>query len=285
MMRSPTGSTRVAGVAGAPIAHSLSPTLHNAWIVAAGIDAVYVAFAPPVTGFAAFVEGMRGGAVRGINVTAPFKETALAAADRASARARSAGAANLLLFERDGEIVADNTDGEGLLAAFAEQAPAFDVASGPIVILGAGGAARGAATALLGAGAACVRIVNRSRPRGEALVELLGENSAYFPQGEAAAALSGAVALINATPVGVADAGIRDLSLEVAPARLVVMDMVYKPLRTGLLCKAQDAGLTTVDGLAMLIGQAAPSFTQLFGVAPPALDVRAVALAALKERR
>ncbi|MDQ2860577.1 MAG: shikimate dehydrogenase, partial [Pseudomonadota bacterium] len=121
-----SGKTLVAGVAGAPVSLSLSPTIHNAWIAAAGIDAVYVAFAPPVDGFARFTEGLRGGAVRGLNVTAPFKQDALGLADRASDRARRAGAANLLIFEREGTTWADNTDGEGLLAALVEQAPEFD---------------------------------------------------------------------------------------------------------------------------------------------------------------
>src|SRR5665213_3567163 len=121
-----SGMTVVAGVAGSPVSHSLSPAIHNAWLAAAAIDAVYVPFAPPADGFARFAEGLRGAAVRGLNVTAPFKEAALAAADRASARARRAGAANLLIFEADGSIGADNTDGEGLLTAFAEQAPGFD---------------------------------------------------------------------------------------------------------------------------------------------------------------
>src|SRR5665213_2776619 len=88
-----SGMTVVAGVAGSPVSHSLSPAIHNAWLAAAGIDAVYVAFAPPADGFARFAEGLRGGAVRGLNITAPFKEAALASADRISDRARRAGAA------------------------------------------------------------------------------------------------------------------------------------------------------------------------------------------------
>ena len=139
MMTGVSGMTVVAGVAGSPVSHSLSPAIHNAWLAAAGIDAVYVAFAPPADGFARFAEGLRGVAVRGLNITAPFKEAALAVADRASDRARRAGAANLLIFEADGTIWADNTDGEGLLAAFAEQAPGFEPAAGPLVLLGAGG--------------------------------------------------------------------------------------------------------------------------------------------------
>ena len=119
MTRRISGATVVAGVAGSPVKHSLSPLIHNAWIAAAGLDAVYVPFSPPADGFAVFARGLAGGAVRGLNVTVPFKETALEVATRATARAGAAGAANLLVFETDGAIVADNTDGEGLLGALA----------------------------------------------------------------------------------------------------------------------------------------------------------------------
>ncbi|HSZ52954.1 MAG TPA: shikimate dehydrogenase, partial [Caulobacteraceae bacterium] len=121
-----SGATLVAGVVGAPVRHSLSPLIHNAWLEASGVDGVYVAFSPPASGFAAFCQGLRGGAIRGLNVTAPFKEEALALADEPTPRAVAAGSANLLLFEGDGRIRADSTDGRGLLQAFAEQAAGFD---------------------------------------------------------------------------------------------------------------------------------------------------------------
>jgi shikimate dehydrogenase len=138
-MRRVSATTLVAGVAGAPVKHSLSPLIHNAWLEAAGIDGVYVAFAPPRDSFAAFAQGLAGGAIRGLNVTAPFKETALEIATLATDRARRAGAANLILFEQDGRTCADNTDGEGLIGALKTQAPAWRPDAGPVVILGAFG--------------------------------------------------------------------------------------------------------------------------------------------------
>ena len=278
-----SGKTLVAGVVGTPVCHSLSPTIHNAWIAAAGIDAVYVAFAPTVDGFARFAEGLRGGAARGLNVTAPFKQDALALADRASDRARRAGAANLLIFETGGTIWADNTDGEGLLAALVEQAPEFDPAAGPAVVLGAGGAARGAAAALLDAGAPSIRIVNRSVARGEFLAHSLGDRVEVFSVEAAGRALTGVAAVINATPAAWNAVEGSALSLDEAPAAAVVMDMVYRPLDTAFLREARARGLRTVDGMAMLIGQARPSFAALFGRPPPDLDIRAVALAALEK--
>lgn len=277
-----TGRTRVAGVAGAPVAHSLSPLIHNAWLAAAGVDGVYVAFAPPEDGFPALVRGLRGGAVRGLNVTLPFKEQALREADEVSQRAQMAGAANLLVFETDGRVLADNTDGVGLLHAFETQAPGFDPQAGPVVILGAGGAARGAAAAFVEAGASEVRLVNRTFERADRIARRLGEMVYAFPTERMADALDGAIAVVNATSAGLADDAALEVPLEATPSEAVVMDMVYKPLVTPFLAQAQALGRPTVDGLAMLIGQARPSFEAFFGQAPPAdTDVRTLALKAL----
>ncbi len=276
-----SAATRVAGVAGAPVRHSLSPLIHNAWIRATGIDAAYLAFAPPPGGFEAFARGLRGGAIDGLNVTAPFKEDALALADAVSGRARRAGSANLLLFGPDGEIRADNTDGAGLLHAFHTQAPGFDPTAGPAVILGAGGAARGAAAAFLDAGAPIVRIINRTAARGQALAAHFGDRAQAGALSDFKTILSTAQALINATPQGFNGLGAPAVDLSGAPPTCVVMDMVYRPIRTGLLLSAAARGLRTVDGLEMLIGQARPSFEAFFGQPPPDIDVRVLALAAL----
>lgn len=277
-----TASTIVAGVAGWPVRHSLSPLIHNAWLEAAGIDGVYVAFGTPKDGFEDFVRGVRGGAVRGINVTLPFKQQALAMATRATERAVVAAAANLLVFEPDGSIIADNTDGLGLVAAFTGQAPGFDFTAGPIVILGAGGAARGAAAALLAAGCPEVRILNRTLAKAQSLAGELGARAVAGELKDAARAFEGAAAVINATSAGLANADPLQVPLEITPANAVVMDMVYKPLRTPLLIQAQALGRRTVDGLEMLIGQAAPSFETFFSRPAPAnVDVRSRALAAL----
>jgi shikimate dehydrogenase len=277
-----SGVTLVAGVAGAPVAHSLSPLIHNAWLEAAAIDGVYVAFAPAAEAFAAFAGGLRGGTMRGLNVTVPFKQAALALADEASVAARRAGAANLLLFEPGGRVHADNTDGAGLLAALAQQAPGFDVRRGPAVILGAGGAARGAAAALLDAGAPEVRLINRTKARAEAIAAALGAGVRVVPAEPRA--FEDAALIVNATTLGLGGGPGPDVPFDRTPPNAVVMDMVYKPLRTDFLTRATAAGRTTVDGLAMLIGQARPSFAALFGAAPPAIDVRGLCLAALGER-
>lgn len=276
-----TGAAMVAGIIGRPVTHSLSPVLHNAWIEAAGLNAVYAPFAPTADGFRDLVDGLRGGVVRGVNVTIPFKEEALAAADEASDRARLAGAANLLLFRADGTIFADNTDGLGMLGALGVQAPGFDPKAGPAVILGAGGAARGAAAALFLAGAPEIRIVNRTRDRAEALTRDLGPTVKAVVADDA---LAGANLIVNATSLGLGGGPGPDIDLAAAPKTVVVLDMVYKPLRTEFLRRAAGCGLRTVDGLEMLIRQAVPSFEAFYGQPPPAnVDVRALALKAVGE--
>jgi shikimate dehydrogenase len=281
-----SGCTVVAGVAGRPVAHSLSPRIHNAWLEAAAIDGVYVPFAPDDRGFERLVEGFRGGAIRGLNVTLPFKEAALAIASQPSEAALAAGAANLLVFEADGRIVADNTDGVGMLGAFAAQAPLWRARKGPVVVLGAGGAARGAAAALVLAGAPQVLVVNRTLSKAQVLADRLGAAVRALPWAEATAAMREATAVINATSAGLADQGGLDVPLEATPDGCAVMDMVYKPLETPLLRRARELGRPTVDGLEMLIRQAEPSFEAFFGAPPPAeVDVRALALRSLGETR
>lgn len=273
------GAAMVAGVAGRPIIHSLSPVLHNAWIVGAGLNAVYVPFAPPDDGFERLARGLRGQTIRGLNVTAPFKERALELADEADEVARRAGSANLLLFHPEGQIEARSTDGLGLLGAFAEQAPGFSF-DRPAVVLGAGGAARAAAAALLGAGCPEIRIVNRTASRAEELVFAFRERLQAFPLARAREAMEGACAVINAA------AGGPSPPLDSLPADAAVMDMNYRPLETALLQAARARGLRAVDGLAMLVHQAVPSFEAFFGVAPPPeVDARAAALEALERRR
>lgn len=268
-----TGAVKVGGIVGNPVAHSLSPVIHNAWIEAAGMDAAYVAFSPrDAAGFEILVAAGRAGLLSGVNVTAPFKEQAFALADSASGTARDSGSANILVF-RDGEVRADSADGLGLLRALQEQAPKLSLAGSPVVMLGAGGAARAAAATLAAAGA-LVRIVNRTRDRAEALAADLG-GSVSVAGGPAA--FDGAVLVVNALSVR---PGIDLTALDPATT---VMDMTYKPVITPFLQAARDAGLVTVDGLAMLIGQATPSFEAIFGVAPPDLDPRPLLLAHLGE--
>ena len=267
-----TGAAAVAGIAGDPIAHSLSPVMHNAWLAAAGMDGAYVPFRPrDPAGFAALVAAGRAGLLQGLNVTAPFKEQAFGLADTATDRARRVGSANILVFE-DGRVHADSADGEGLLIALVDQAPKLELRDSLVAVLGAGGAARAAVGSLVDAGAE-VRLLNRSRDRAEALAAELGNRVSVA---EDEAVIRDAALIINALSVQ------PTIDLDHLSADAVVMDMTYRPVETALLKAARARGLMTVDGLAMLIGQAAPSFEALFHRPPPPLDLRPLLLAHLE---
>lgn len=262
--------TMVAGVVGWPITHSLSPLLHNAWIEAAGIDGLYEAFGPEdEQAFRQLIESGRAGELKGVNVTAPYKALALALSDTVSETARRAGSANLLVF-RNGQVTADSTDGLGLMEALGEQAPQLSVTGRPVLILGAGGAARAAVASLVDHGADVV-VLNRTREKALALVKEVGGRPGHQDD------LRSAALVVNALSVPPA------MDLDTLPDDAVVMDMTYRPLETAFLRDARRRGLTGVDGLAMLIGQARPSFETLFGIVPPAIDVRALAVAHLGE--
>ncbi len=282
MRRPITAQTRIAGVVGHPARHSLSPVIHNAWIEAAALDAVYLAFEPPVERFEAFIEGLRGRCVNGLNVTTPFKERAFALATESDPASAFIQAANVLAFAEDGAIAATSTDGEGLLAAL--EAAGVDFRLGPVVVLGAGGAARSIGHALRWGGAGEIRVVNRTLDRAQALIDLDPDRTFAYAWSDAAKAVDGASAIINATSLGMKGQPPLTLDLDPAPLTAVVADIVYHPLVTPLLDQARRRGRRTVDGLAMLIGQAAPSFEAFFGRPPPDLDVRALCEAALRDR-
>lgn len=268
-----TGAVLVAGIVGKPVRHSLSPIIHNAWIAEAGMDAAYVAFEPPdEAAFHGLIQAGRAGMIRGLNVTAPYKAAAFEGADEISETARMCGSANVLRF-RDGRALAHNTDGEGLLKAFAEQAPSLDLAGGPVLFLGAGGAARSAVAALLAGGAPQVMILNRTRERAEAVAALFDDRVRVIDPGDDAAHTH---LVINAV------SGPVMFDFDRTPQAQGAMDMTYKPLMTPFLEAARARGLAVVDGLAMLTGQAGPSFEAIFDRPTPLLDPRAVALAHLE---
>ena len=175
-----------------------------------------------------------------------------------------------MLAFRDGRVRAHSTDGEGLLKALAEQAPDFDLTAGPVLFLGAGGAARAAVAALLAGGAPDVVILNRTRERAQALAETFDERVRM------AGDIAGARLVINAV------SGPMDFDFSRTPDAVAALDMTYKPLETPFLMAARERGLTGVDGLGMLTGQAGPSFAFIFDRPPPDLDPRAVVLAHLK---
>lgn len=271
----------LAGVIGSPVAHSRSPALHGYWLKRYGIKGHYV---PLDIAQADLPEALRMlprlGFV-GVNVTIPHKETILSLADIVTDRAALIGAANTLIFRKDGRIHADNTDGAGFIANLRQHAPHWVPASGPAAVFGAGGAARAVVASLLEVGVPEVRIANRTRPRAEALRSDFGARVTVHDWVQAANMLEDAVCVVNTTSLGMVGKAPFRVPLDALNPRALVTDLVYTPLRTDFLQLAEAMGCTVVDGLGMLLHQAAPGFERWFGHRPEVDDAtRAAVLAA-----
>lgn len=258
-----TGAARLAGVFGWPIAHSRSPRLHGFWLRRYGIDGAYVPLGCPPDAFAVAVRGLRAAGFRGANVTAPHKQAAFALCDHVEESAARAGAVNTLTFAED-RIHGANTDGYGFLESLREAA--VDPTSGPALLLGAGGAARAIAAALLALGVP-VAVANRTGAHAQALARAL-PGLRLLDWSAREEALGEYALLVNTTPCGMDGRGALAMDLSRAHPTLAVADIVYVPLETPLLAQARARGLRTVDGLGMLLHQARPGFAAWFGVDP-----------------
>ncbi len=264
-----TGKGRIAGVLGWPVGHSLSPVLQGYWLAEHGIDGVLVPLSAAPENLSAVIDGIRKAGFVGVNVTVPNKEAAFAIAHSNDAAAIAAGATNLLVFH-DGRIEGRNTDTYGLYASLEESVGKLN--GGSVVLLGAGGAARGAILALEQLGAGTIHLLNRDTHRARTLA------SSLRPQVKApvkpgalsdwSAVAKDAVLVVNATAAGMNANPPLAIDIAMLPRGAAVCDMVYSPLQTGLLKDAAARGLKTVDGLGMLMHQAVPSFEAFFGVTP-----------------
>lgn len=262
------GQTKLAGVMGWPVAHSRSPMMHNHWCQVNRVNGAYVPLPTRPEDFVVALHGLAAAGFRGVNVTIPHKEAAMQACDQLTEVARRAGAVNTICFE-DGHIVGDCTDGTG----FCDNLAAHGVEiRGRALLLGAGGAARAVAAAMLDRGCEVI-VANRTLERAETLVAALGGGKAVawdaWPS-----LLSGCTLLVNATSLGMGGKSDFDWLplLENASTGLCVTDIVYTPRETPLLLAARAKGLRTVDGLGMLIHQARAGFRAWFGVDPEADD-------------
>ena len=260
-------------VVGNPIEHSKSPLIHAMFAEQTGQQLEYGKLLAPLDNFIGSVRDfLREG--RGVNVTVPFKEQAWALVDEHTPAAERAGAVNTILRREDGSLLGDNTDGKGLVRDIEINA-GLSLKGLSVLLVGAGGAARAAVHAL-GQVFAEVRIINRTPARAEALIAAVQPHSpALLVHRDA---VTDAALIVNALSVP------PELDLTTLAPDAVLMDMTYRPLMTGFLRAGAERGHTVVDGLAMLIGQAQPSFATLFGVAPPDMDVRAEALRVLGGR-
>lgn len=261
------GSTRVAGVIGWPISHSKSPALHNAWLQAASIDAVYLPFPVAPEGLPAFIAGMRATSCVGLNVTLPHKVAMLDLVDTLTPTAKAVGAVNTVTFA-PGRIEGHNTDADGYITSVRQFVPEWQPAAAPAVVLGAGGAARAVAVGLCDAGVPAVRILNRTRARADALVGSIDGALSAHEWATPAAALADAGLVVNTTSLGMSGGSPLELDLTGLPPTAVVSDIVYDPEETQLLRWGRARGHAAVPGRSMLIEQARLSFARWFGVTP-----------------
>jgi shikimate dehydrogenase len=204
----------------------------------------------------------------GVNVTIPHKEAILQIADIITDRAALIGAANTLIFRKDGKIHADNTDGIGFIANLRQKAPAWNPSSGPAAVLGAGGAARAVISALIEVGVPEIRLCNRTRPRAEALRSDFGAKVVVHDWVQAGNMIEDCATVVNTTSLGMTGKPDFRVPLDGLSPRALVTDLVYAPLKTQLLIEAEERGCTVVDGLGMLLHQAAPGFERWFGHKP-----------------
>ena len=259
---------RRACVIGWPIEHSRSPAIHGYWLKHYKIDGDYRAEAVRQEDVAAFLNSLAVKGYVGANVTLPHKEEALRLADSVDAAAQAIGAANTLWLDEAGKLHASNTDAYGFMTNLEQQAPGWNDKKRPVIVLGAGGAARAILYGLIEAGVGKILLLNRSRDRAEALAKIFGRNIEVRDWSQRSSALAGGGLLVNTTSLGMAGKPPLDLDLAALPKDAVVADIVYNPLETELLAAARVRGNRVVDGLGMLLYQAVPGFERWFGVRP-----------------
>lgn len=258
-----SGETRVAAVIGSPVHHSRSPAIHNAAFEAVRLDWRFVALEVAPGDCRRALDGMRALGLGGLSVTTPHKDAVAALVDERSADVEALGAANCVVPVAGGSLRGENTDGAGFVAAL--RAAGVEPAGLACCVLGAGGAARSVVLALARAGAAEVAVVNRTPAKAEAAAALAGDVGRVGT----AAAVGTADLVVNGTTVGMGTAAELPLDPSALHAGQVVAELVVHPVRTPLLAAAEAAGCATVDGLGMLVRQAAIAFELWTGLPAP----------------
>lgn len=253
-------------VVGWPIGQSRSPLIHGHWLATHGLAGSYERIAVPPEEFESFLEKLPRFPFVGGNVTVPHKEAAFRAVSERDAVAEATGAVNTLWID-EGKLCGANTDAPGFLANLDDRAAGWDRDPTVAVVLGAGGAASAVAWGLKARGFT-VRLVNRTLARAEALANRLGSNVSAHGWDEVPKLLSEAGLVANTTSLGMT--GKDDMTIDLAglPETALVTDIVYVPLETPFLAMAHARGNPTVDGLGMLLHQAAPGFERWFGLRP-----------------
>ena len=270
----------IAGLLGFPVAHSRSPVIHNHWLAEHRIAGRYVLFPVPPEKLEDAVRGLSALGMRGCNVTTPHKQAVFPLLDRVDDLARLIGAVNTVVVEKDGTLTGFNNDGNGFIQSLRDASPSWRPDSGPILVLGAGGASRAVVASLAAQGAKEIRLANRSRDKAEEIAAAVGPVVKVLPWEQREDALDGVALLANATSLGMAGKPPLDIALDRLPPRALVGDLIYIPPETPLLAAARARGNVTVNGLGLLLNQARPAFNAWFGVMPEITPALRQAIAA-----
>jgi shikimate dehydrogenase len=260
----------MAGVMGWPVAHSRSPLIHNHWIKKYQLSGAYGRFPVEPKNLEAAIRGLSALGLAGCNITIPHKVEAMQYMDWVDPHAQKIGAINTVVVQANGTRHGYNNDGFGYLQSLKEAHAQWRADTGPVVVLGAGGAARAILVALLQEGATEIRLLNRTLDKAQALAQEFGPSIQALPWSQRHEALAQAALLINTTNQGMHGTPALDLALDELPTTALVSDIIYTPLVTPLLQQARQRGNTTVNGLGMLIHQARPAFEAWFGIKPAA---------------
>jgi shikimate dehydrogenase len=273
-MAARTGKAQLVGILGQPVTHSLSPVIHEHWFTELALDAAYIPLRHAPGDFHAALQAIRSLDMRGFNVTVPYKSEILPHLDSIDPAAQAIGAVNTVIITQ-GRWHGVNTDGTGYLRHLRDSVTDTALCAGleDVLVLGAGGGARAIVAAMLGAGAGRITVCNRSDEKAHALINhmqpLSGHASLHaLPWEKRHMAVQHARVLINTTSLGMTGHAPLPVTLESMPVGGIVSDIVYAPLETPLLAEARVRGLVAVDGLGMLLGQAAEAFAAWFGVQP-----------------
>jgi len=270
----------IAGLLGWPVAHSRSPVIHNHWLAQYGIAGRYVLFAVPPEKLEQAVRGLSVLGLRGCNVTTPHKQAIFPLLNRVDDLARRIGAVNTVVVEKDGTLTGFNNDGNGFIQSLRDADPNWRPDSGPILVLGAGGASRAVVASLAAQGAKEIRVTNRTEDKAREIADAVGSAVKVVPWDKREEALAGVAMLANATSLGSTGKPALEISLDRLPKGAIVGDLIYVPPETPLLADARARGHITVNGLGLLLNQARPAFNAWFGVMPEITPALRAAIAA-----
>jgi len=270
----------IAGLLGWPVAHSRSPVIHNHWLAHYGIPGRYVLFGVPPEKLEAAVRGIAALGLRGCNVTTPHKQAIFPLLDRVDDLACRIGAINTVVVEKDGTLTGFNNDGNGFIQSLRDIDPKWRPDSGPVLVLGAGGAARAVVASLAAQGAKEIRLANRTPDKAQEIAAAVSPVVKVLPWERREEALDGVALLANATSLGSAGKPSLEIALDRLPKGALVGDLIYVPPETPLLAAARKRGNVTVNGLGLLLNQARPAFNAWFGVMPEITPALKQAIAA-----